>query len=449
MQLVDILISFRLMSDLFTLHRDTAVTPRVWAVGALVRAIADALASRFNPVTVCGELSGFSRAPSGHCYFTLKDEAGQLRCALFRRAVDQLGFPLRDGMRVEVIGKIDIYGARGDLQLIVERLKPAGHGSLFEQFLLLKARLEREGLFAPERKRPLPYRPRSVAVVTSLGAAALRDVLTALRRRVPHIPVTVFPAAVQGPQAPAELCAALCSAYHHFNETAEGDVLLLVRGGGSLEDLWSFNDETVVRTITQAPMPVICGVGHETDFTLSDFAADLRAPTPTAAAELCAPLREQCLAELEYVAQRLQSSLWSVLDQRAQGLDRMTLRLGRASARLHESRQTLLGIQHGLHAYLRQSLAMERQRLTRLQDDLGHALRRTVQAQHRTIDRYGAAWSLLDPHLVLRRGYSWLADAQGRAVTAADQVGLGQTLTVTLANGQLDVAVQRIRHDDA
>lgn len=419
----------------------------MWAVGALVRAIADALAARFNPVTVRGELSGFSRAASGHCYFTLKDESGQLRCALFRRSADQLAFQPRDGLRVEAWGKLDVYGPRGDLQLIVERLKPAGQGSLYEQFLRLKAQLEAEGLFDPQRKRALPAQPRSLAVVTSLGAAALRDVATALRRRVPHIPVTVFPAAVQGAQAPAELCAALQAAYRRFEATGEGEVLLLVRGGGSLEDLWSFNDESVVRTVAQAPMPVICGVGHETDFTLADFAADLRAPTPTAAAELCAPPREQRLAELDYLAERLQDGLWSAIDERAQGLDRLALRLGRPSGRLHENRQILLGLEHRLGGCLRQTLALERQRVDRLQVTLPPALHRAVQAQQRTLDRCGSALSLLDPRLVLRRGYAWLGDAQGAAITSVDQAQPGQALTATLADGQLDVAVQRVRPD--
>ncbi len=268
---------------------DAPAARRVWAVGPLMRAVADTLSARFNPVAVQGELSGFSRAASGHCYFSLKDDSGQVRCAMFRRAADQLDFVPKDGQLVEARGKLDVYGPRGDLQLIVESLKTGGQGALFEQFLKLKAQLGAEGLFEASRKRPLPAQPSGIGVVTSLGAAALRDVVTALRRRVPHIPVVIYPAAVQGNLAPGELCAALRTAYAR----AECDVLLLVRGGGSLEDLWSFNDPELVRTIARSPMPVVCGVGHETDFTLADFVADLRAPTPTAAAELCAPAREQ------------------------------------------------------------------------------------------------------------------------------------------------------------
>lgn len=406
-----------------------------------MRAIADSLSARFNPVTVRGELSGFSRAASGHCYFTLKDDAGQLRCALFRRSAEQLNFAPRDGMVVEALGKLDVYGPRGDLQLIVDRLKPAGQGNLFEQFLKLKAQLEAEGLFDSARKRPLPAQPRSIGVVTSLGAAALRDVVTALRRRVPHLPVVVYPAAVQGAQAPAELCAALQTAYRRHTEHGESEVLLLVRGGGSLEDLWSFNDETLVRTLAQAPMPVVCGVGHETDFTLADFVADLRAPTPTAAAELCAPAREQRLGELRYLQERLQSVVWTGVDQRAQGLDRLAQRLGRPSARLHDSRQRLLGLQHRLHGGVQLAMAAQRNRSAALAQALPQALRRAQEWQRQRLQRSEHALGLLDPQLVLQRGYAWLTDAQGVAVTAVDQVQAGQALAATLADGTLDLTV--------
>lgn len=426
---------------------DPAAGAPVWSVGALVRALADALSARFNPVTVRGELSGFSRAASGHCYFTLKDETGQLRCALFRRSADQLDFQPRDGLRVQATGKLDVYGPRGDLQLVVDRLQPAGQGALFEQFLRLKAQLEAEGLFDTARKRPLPAQPHSVAVVTSLGAAALRDVVATLRRRVPHLPVTVFPAAVQGAQAPAEVCAALQAAYRRFQASGAGEVLLLVRGGGSLEDLWCFNDAAVVRLVAQAPMPVICGVGHETDFTLVDFAADLRAPTPTAAAELCAPARVQRLAELDHWAQRLQSSAWASLDARAQGLDRLAQRLGRSSARVHQAEHELSVLQHRLDRSVRQTLALQQQGLDQWQRALLPAVQRAVQSQQQSLQRYGAALSLLDPNLVLRRGYAWLSDGQGRALVRVGQAQAGQTLKATLADGHLEVLVQRVRAD--
>ncbi len=423
---------------------EAASARHVWAVGPLMRAVADTLSARFNPVAVRGELSGFSRAASGHCYFSLKDDTGQVRCAMFRRSAEQLTFAPRDGQLVEARGKLDVYGPRGDLQLIVDSLQPAGQGALFEQFLKLKAQLEAEGLFDPARKRPLPAQPRSIGVVTSLGAAALRDVVTALKRRVPHIPVVIYPSAVQGAQAPLELCAALQTAYRRHADTGESEVLLLVRGGGSLEDLWSFNDPTLVRTVAQAPMPVVCGVGHETDFTLADFVADLRAPTPTAAAELCAPAREQRLGELAYLRERLDDGVRSDLDQRGQRLDRVAQRMGRPSGRLHESLQQLSGLQHRLRSGLLLAAHQHRSRL----DVLGHALppslQRSLDGQRQRLQRAQAALGLLDPQLVLQRGYAFLTDEHGHAVTSTAQTQAGQALQATLADGQIGVHVDRV-----
>lgn len=414
---------------------------RIWAVGPLMRAIADTLSARFNPVAVRGELSGFSRAASGHCYFSLKDDTGQVRCAMFRRAADQLRFQPRDGQLVEVRGKLDVYGPRGDLQLIVESLQPVGQGALFEQFLLLKAQLESEGLFDAARKRPLPKQPRSIGVVTSLGAAALRDVVTALRRRVPHLPVVIYPAAVQGSSAPAELCAALQTAFKRFKEYGESEVLLLVRGGGSLEDLWSFNDAGVVRTIAQAPMPVVCGVGHETDFTLADFVADLRAPTPTAAAELCSPPREQRLGELAYLGERLRDEMVSGLDRRAQRIDYIAQRLGRPSSRLHESAQRLSSLQHRMQSGVKHAAQRHRLRIETVETALPKAVARAVELQRRRLQTCETSMGMLDPHLVLERGYAYLSDAHGVAITSVDQSHPGQALVATLADGQIGLTV--------
>lgn len=421
---------------------DPPAARRVWAVGPLMRAVADTLSARFNPVAVRGEISGFSRAASGHCYFSLKDDTGQVRCAMFRRSADQLGFAPRDGQMVEARGKLDVYGARGDLQLIVESLQPAGQGALFEQFLKLKAQLEAEGLFEEARKRPLPAQPRSIGIVTSLGAAALRDVVTALKRRVPHIPVTIYPSAVQGMQAAAELCTALQTAYRRHVDTGESEVLLLVRGGGSLEDLWSFNDPALVRTIAQAPMPVVCGVGHETDFTLADFVADLRAPTPTAAAELCAPTQVQRQGELSYLQERLNDGVYRDIDQRGQRLDRLTQRLGRPSGRIHDSQRQLASLQHALQRS--GSLAIQRHHngLQTLQARLPQALQRALEMQRLRLQRGQTALGLLDPQLVLQRGYAFLTDEQGAALTSAAQARPGQALRATLADGTLDVRVE-------
>lgn len=417
-------------------------TGRIWAVGPLMRAVSDTLAARFNPIAVRGEISGLSRAASGHCYFSLKDETGQVRCAMFRRAAEQTRFALSNGLQVEAHGKLDVYGARGELQLIVERLKPAGQGALFEQYLRLKAQLEAEGLFDAARKRELPAHVRNIGVVTSLGAAALRDVATALRRRVPHLPVVIYPASVQGAQAPEEICAALQIAYERHARHGESDVLLLVRGGGSLEDLWSFNDEAVVRMIARAPMPVICGVGHETDFTLSDFVADLRAPTPTAAAELCAPAQELRLGELRYLQERLSESVQDLIDRRAQRLDLLTQRLGQPSARLYANRRRLETVQHRLHTGLSLTVQRSQNTLTNVAAALPLALARSLERQHLKLQRSETALGMLDPSLVLQRGYAFLTDSQGAAIMRVSQTQPGQGLTATLADGSIGLRVE-------
>lgn len=439
--------------------KNTPGNSLVWQVGALCRAIADALAARFNPVTVRGELSGVSRAASGHCYFTLKDASGQLRCAMFKRAASGLDFVPRDGELVEVIGKLSVYEPRGDLQLIVESMSRAGQGSLFEQFLLLKAKLEAEGLFEPSRKRPLPVMPRAIGLVTSLGAAALHDVVTALQRRLPHIPVVLAPASVQGVQAPAELRQALSNLYL-LAQSEQGlepdfpykkargvkapppiDVILLVRGGGAMEDLWSFNDEQLARVIAASPVPIICGVGHETDFTMADFVADLRAPTPTAAAELVAQPRDAWLGALEVAQRRLQDALYRHLDRQSQRLDTAVARLGRPSARLAGQRLRLSGCAQSLQSATRHSLQAQRQRLQRLAEQLPLALQRGLLAHSQRLERATLRLNLLDPQLVLERGYAWLSDDSGRAITRVAQTRAGQTIAATLMDGTVDLKV--------
>jgi exodeoxyribonuclease VII large subunit len=435
----------------------TSPTPSVWQVSALCRAIADALQTRFNPVTVRGELTGFSRASSGHCYFSIKDDAGQLRCAMFKRAATGLAFAPRDGELVEVVGRLGLYEPRGDLQLIVERMTRAGQGSLFEQFLKLKAKLEALGLFDAAHKRPLPPMPRGIGLVTSLGAAALHDVVTALRRRVPPIPVVLVPASVQGANAPAEIMIALSKLYQltqplkaqeayfvHKSGPANHpvvDVILLVRGGGAMEDLWAFNDEALVHTLAQSPVPVVCGVGHETDFTLADFVADLRAPTPTAAAELVAQPQEAWLNALDHVERRLQDALTRQLDRQSQRLDGAVTRLGRPSNRLAGQRLRLAAGEQKLQSGLRHALAQRQQHLVHLAPQLPVALTRGLQCQDQRLARAALRLGLLDPHLVLQRGYAWLSDDQGQTVSSVQQTSIGQHLSATLVDGTVELTV--------
>lgn len=420
-----------------------------WPVGALVAAAADTLRARFNLVRVLGEIAGYARASSGHAYFTLKDAQGQLRCAFFRRAAEASAVALRDGMRVEVSGRLDVYAPRGDLQLIVERVRLAGQGDLYEQFLRLKEMLSAEGLFDSARKRPLPAFPRSVGVVTSLDAAALRDVATTLARRVPHLPVRIYPAAVQGPEAPAQLCVALRRAYRDYQDTGDPAVLLLVRGGGSLEDLWAFNDAALVRTLAQAPMPVISGVGHETDVTLADFVADLRAPTPTAAAELCAPAAQALLDALQRQSDRLRAALWRRLDTHAQQIDRLAQRLGRPSALTARERARMQTWEHRLQRTLALRIERQRQHLHRLAQAWQAALRRDAERRQLQLARWRAQLALLDPYLVLRRGYALVTDTEGRVITRAEQTDADARLNVALAAGHLDVRVLAAHPDVA
>jgi exodeoxyribonuclease VII large subunit len=394
------------------------------------------LEARFNPVAVRGEITGFSRAASGHCYFSLKDEQGQLRCAMFRRAAGLMGFTPRDGELVEVRGRLAVYEPRGDLQLVVESMSRAGQGALFEEFLRLKAKLEAEGLFDAARKRPLPQLPRRIGVVTSLGAAALHDVVSALQRRVPHIPVLVVPASVQGGGAPAELAQALVTLY-----TQAVDVILLVRGGGAIEDLWAFNDERLARTIAQSPVPVVSGVGHETDFTIADFVADMRAPTPTAAAEMVAQPREVWLGAADRLGQRLQDAAARQLDAQAQRLDLVAARLGRPSALAGRHRLRLVGMAQQLHFALKAATRLKAQQLDQVQQQLPQQLSRGLERRHERLHRAQVRLTLLDPKLVLQRGYAWLSDDAGQAITRAADTRLGQPVTATLADGTVDLVV--------
>ena len=440
--------------------KSSVPTPRVWPVGALCRAVADALDARFNPVTVRGEVTGFSRASSGHCYFSLKDETGQIRCAMFRRAASVLDFSPRDGELVEVRGRLGVYEQRGDLQLVVETMNRAGQGALFEQFLKLKAKLEAEGLFDMARKRTLPVMPRAIGLVTSLGAAALHDVVTALQRRVPHIPVVLAPAAVQGSSAPGELIKALSNLYL-LTQAGQGlepdlvkkskkpvagakpvvDVILLVRGGGSIEDLWSFNDEQLARTVAASPVPVVCGVGHETDFTIADFVADLRAPTPTAAAELVAQPRDAWLGALDVAARRLQDTALRRLDQQSQRLDLTASRLGRPSGLVGRQRLRLASVAQHLQTSSVNYLRQQHQAVEGLQISLPSALQRGQNRQDERLQRAALRLGLLDPSLVLQRGYAWLATPNGDAVTSVQQTFPGQPLRATLADGTVDLQV--------
>ncbi|MFT4992702.1 MAG: exodeoxyribonuclease VII large subunit [Polaromonas sp.] len=412
---------------------------RIWPVGSLLRAIADSLEARFNPVAVKGEIAGFSRATSGHCYFNLKDEQGQVRCAMFRRAASMLDFSPRDGLLVEVRGRLGVYEPRGELQLVVESLREAGQGNWFEQFTRLKAKLEAEGLFDTARKRGLPLLPRAVGIITSLGAAALHDVVTTLTRRAPHVSVVIYPASVQGAQAAGELLQALSKAV----KRAEVDVLLLVRGGGAMEDLWAFNDELLARAIVASPIPVVSGVGHETDFTIADFCADVRAPTPTAAAELCAQPQGVWLRALDMALDRLQNAVDRQLQSSHQRLDWAASRVAQPSHGVAREKAGLVLQAQRLRHAARFSLQRQSTLLGTFEKDLPKAMKTSAASLGQRLERSQTRLELLDPQLVLQRGYAWLADAEGRALTSTQQLSVGQPVRATLADGEVNLTVSQ------
>jgi exodeoxyribonuclease VII large subunit len=420
--------------------RNSAPLRAPWGVAALLLAAGDALAARFGAVAVRGEISGFVRAASGHCYFSLKDSEGAaavLRCAMFRRAALLLDFQPADGQQVELRGRIGVYESRGELQLVVEAMGRVGAGTLYEEFLRLRARLEAAGLFDSARKRPIARFPAAIGVVTSLGAAALRDVLTALARRAPQVRVVLYPSPVQGAEAPLALVAALQAA----GRRAEVDTLLLVRGGGALEDLWAFNDERVVRAITNSPIPVVCGVGHETDVTLSDLAADLRAATPTAAAELAAPAAAEQLARIDAAEALLRRSLQRTLQRQAQRIDTLVLRLGQPVRTLAGQGERLAGLQRRLLLALRQRHSLQARHLQQQAERWSRALHAQQVAQQQRLVLSAQRLSALDPKQVLQRGYAWVEALDGRPVLSVRALRGGQAVRAVWADGRATAEV--------
>ncbi|MEX3605804.1 MAG: exodeoxyribonuclease VII large subunit [Burkholderia sp.] len=432
-------------------------------VYALNRAIGSMLERAFPLCWVSGEVSNFTRAASGHWYFLIKDKDAQMRCVMFRGRAQHAPFTPRDGDRIEVRALVTMYEPRGEVQLSVEAVRRTGQGKLFEAFLRLKAELEAEGLFTAERKRALPAFPRAIGIVTSLQASALRDVLSTLARRAPHVPVIVYPVPVQGAGAAEKLTAMVQTANARF----EVDVLIVCRGGGSIEDLWSFNDETLARAIAASELPVVSGVGHETDFTIVDFAADLRAPTPTGAAELVSPQRALLLRELADRQAELRRGLRRGLEARAQQLDWLVRRLVSPAERLARQRTHLkqlavrlasAGARPVRDARARFALVMLRWQRTRpdvaaarllvtgWSQRLGVALRHRHERASARVAGCSARLEVLSPQRTLERGYAALIDAQnGRAVRAPSALKSQRRLTVHLAEGSADVSLADVQ----
>ena len=398
------------------------VSREILSVGDLNRAIAESLEDRFDSVWVSGEVSNFKAYDSGHWYFSLKDEEGQIRCVMFRGRNGQVGFMPQSGDLVEVSANIGLYVPRGDIQLTIQTLRRAGMGGLFEAFLKLKAKLAKEGLFDEDRKREIPSHPRAIGIVTSPQAAALKDVLSTLERRAPHIPVVIYPTLVQGPDAPAGIIAALRAA----EQEAAVEVILLVRGGGSIEDLWAFNDEQLAYAIAKSPIPIVSGVGHETDVTIADFVADLRAPTPTGAAELSTPRRDQMLAELQNLRLVLSQRVNRRLEREAQTLDQLALRLSHALPNPDRMREQIAGWQKRLNQiwFVR------------------------VESWRRNQEHYRTQLEMLNPQRTLERGYAVILNGvneSARAVRNPQELNTESVFQVRLAEGQADIELKAVK----
>lgn len=424
----------------------------VISVSELNRSARQLLEQGFPLLWVSGEISNFKRYDSGHWYFSLKDAAAQVRCVMFRHKNQYLDWQLQDGMRVEVRALVTLYEPRGDFQLNVEALRRAGLGALYEAFERLKSRLAKQGLFDPARKRPLPAFPRQIGIVTSPAAAALRDVLITLRRRMPSIPVVLYPAPVQGEGAAEKIAAAIRSAA----ERAECDVLILARGGGSIEDLWAFNEEEVALAIGACPIPIVSGVGHETDVTIADFVADVRAPTPTGAAQLASPSRDELRQRLAALHNRSARAMARGIEGRMQRLDILSRRLTHPGERVRNQavhlthlRERLRGAWFRVHenrGWRQRELARrlagagpDLAALVRQQENLDWRMRTAVARYLDILDHKfaGARAHLahLNPQLVLERGYSIAQKADGTIVRDSAQVEAGDRLRVTFAAG--------------
>ena len=409
---------------------------------------------------IAGEVSNLTRAASGHYYFSLKDSRAQVRCAMFKGAAARLAKPLKEGDHIEVAGKISIYEARGEFQITVNEVRLKGLGQLYEAYERLKAQLQAEGAFAAERKKPLPARAQCIGIVTSLAAAALRDVVTTLKRRAPEIPVIVYPTAVQGAGSEFQIAQAIKTA----SQRAECDVLIVCRGGGSIEDLWAFNEEPVVRAIEACAIPVVSGVGHETDFTLADFVADVRAPTPTGAAELVSPNRQESLHRLAQTKGRLKTVLEQRYFDASQKLDWLARQIRHPRQKLDEQRtyihklaQTLsYSMTQNVRAHTarferrtqtlkhcRPNISVYRQDINRFQTTLSHAFRQLLAHRRQSLTAQTALLEAVSPQQILERGFSVVKNTRGQIIRNADVLKQGQKLHITFADGETDVRVTK------
>lgn len=427
-------------------------------VSELNRSVRQLLEQSFPLLWVAGEVSNFTRASSGHWYFSLKDASASVRCVMFRQKNLVLDWMPREGMQVEAMVLVTLYEARGDFQLGVESLRKSGQGATFEAFVRLREKLAKEGLFAPERKKSIPRFPKKIGIVTSSHAAALHDILRTLERRMPSISIVIYPAAVQGDGAADQIASAIGHAARHD----VCDTLILARGGGSIEDISAFNAEIVAYAIAACPIPIVCGVGHETDFTIADFVADVRAPTPTGAAELASPDREDLIHRLDMLHGRLRRMVAHAIESRMQHVDHLGRRISHPRERI---RNQLL---HLRHLSLRLDAAWERQlderawgirhmhqrlcasrpdhassvkRMDAIGARLNNSMLRLFQDTGMLLQRLEANLSHLNPQSVLARGYSMVQNASGEIICGSSQIEIGEKIAITFGEGAAEARV--------
>lgn len=434
------------------------IAREVLSVSELNRGAKDLLEQAFPLLWVSGEISNIKCYGSGHWYFLLKDSGAQVRCVMFREKNQYLGWQPQDGMQVEVRALVTLYPARGDFQLNVETIRRVGLGTLFEAFEQLRARLGKEGLFDHGRKKILPLFPEQIGIITSPDGAALHDVLSTLRRRMPSLPVIVYPVPVQGVGASVKIAAAIQKAASR----AECDVLILCRGGGSIEDLWAFNEEVVARAIAACSLPIISGVGHETDFTIADFVADIRAPTPTGASQLVCQDREELLRRVEILYCRMQRTLQHGIESRMQNVDMLACRLVHPREWINDQLTHLRRLRERLVRSWRRDSEQRYwrvreldQRLTAARPDISRLVERKhgldmrlrraivgcIESLAMSLKHQQANLAHLNPESILERGFSIAYTADGTVLRNSDQVGIGDTVRMTLSNGEIRARV--------
>ncbi len=436
----------------------------IFTVSQLNRQSKELLETYLHRVQVTGEISNLARPSSGHWYFTLKDSRAQVRCAMFKSRSQYVKFAPKEGEQVLIHAAVSLYEARGDYQLIVERMESAGEGALKLAFEALKERLHNQGYFNPEHKKPIPKHPKHIGIVTSQTGAAVKDIISVLKRRFPALPISIYPTQVQGDLAAGQICQAI----ERANRDGFCDVLIVGRGGGSLEDLWPFNEESVAQAIFNSAIPIISAVGHEVDTSISDYVADLRAPTPSAAAELVSPDRFEWLGRFEQLERALIRSIQNTLSAQRLHLLQLVKRMRHPKDKLHENMQRLDMVQLKLHNAMEKRLNLYKDKLAQnhnrlqqqrpdkqlalltqhnkqLKQRLEHAMKHKVESLQITLARLAGVLNAVSPLNTLGRGYAIVSNESGQAITNSKQVNVGDTIEARLHKGSLSCVVKNIK----